>query len=449
MPAAPGAAQPGRAGPRARARGAARPCGRCRARAGAPQVLGRHGAAQGVRAVHGEHREGEPWPDAADRLDRLEHVPLVVVGEPEERERVLPHDERRRQRAASPTRRPARVAGVACTSSPTPPTSTTAASSRSAGDPRRAPTRSPRTSVPSLRARGAEHVYDRTLATAPLSARRGAPPPRPRAHARWAACRPHAASRPARARRARRRRAPQVADRQRERIGGVRGVRPRLQAEDPGDHGCTCALSARPLPVTAALTSLGVCSATGMPRRAAAAITTPDTCAVPITVRTLCCAKTRSTATASGRVPVQPLLDLRPDRAQPQRRVSPGATARPRPRRGARAARAARRRRRDRTGSGQGPLRARAPRQSPRRRPAPGTDPRPRAGDYAAGHAGRRCGHSSSSAAMTSSEASKLAKTFCTSSLSSSASIRRRILRAPSTSTSTWVAGTNCASAES
>ncbi len=37
----------------------------------------------------------------------------------------------------------------------------------------------------------------------------------------------------------------------------------------------TCALSARPDPVTAALTSLGVCRATGMPRRAAASTATP------------------------------------------------------------------------------------------------------------------------------------------------------------------------------
>ena len=62
----------------------------------------------------------------------------------------------------------------------------------------------------------------------------------------------------------------------------------------------TCALSARPFPVTAALTSLGVCSATGIPRRAAHTIATAPACAVPITVRTLCWLKTRSTATASG-----------------------------------------------------------------------------------------------------------------------------------------------------
>ena len=62
----------------------------------------------------------------------------------------------------------------------------------------------------------------------------------------------------------------------------------------------TWALSARPLPVTAALTSLGVCSATGRPRRAAQTIATAPACAVPITVRTLCWLNTRSTATASG-----------------------------------------------------------------------------------------------------------------------------------------------------
>ncbi len=62
----------------------------------------------------------------------------------------------------------------------------------------------------------------------------------------------------------------------------------------------TCALSARPDPVTAALTSLGVCSATGMPARVAATSASPATCAVPITVRTLCWLNTRSTATTSG-----------------------------------------------------------------------------------------------------------------------------------------------------
>ena len=62
----------------------------------------------------------------------------------------------------------------------------------------------------------------------------------------------------------------------------------------------TWALSARPLPVTAALTSLGVWSTTGSPRRAAATIATPLAWAVPITVETLFWLKTRSTATTSG-----------------------------------------------------------------------------------------------------------------------------------------------------
>ncbi len=61
------------------------------------------------------------------------------------------------------------------------------------------------------------------------------------------------------------------------------------------------ALSARPEPVIAAFTSLGVCSATGMSFRAATSMATPAACAVPITVWTLCWAKTRSTATRSGR----------------------------------------------------------------------------------------------------------------------------------------------------
>src|SRR5690625_558971 len=54
-----------------------------------------------------------------------------------------------------------------------------------------------------------------------------------------------------------------------------------------------------------------------------------------------------------------------------------------------------------------------------------------------------------STAASTSSEASKLAYTFCTSSLSSRASRSRSTWRAPSSSTSIWVVGTKEISAES
>ena len=63
----------------------------------------------------------------------------------------------------------------------------------------------------------------------------------------------------------------------------------------------TCALSACPEPVTAALTSLGVYICTGRPAFAAASTATAPACAVPITVRTLCWLNTRSTATLSGR----------------------------------------------------------------------------------------------------------------------------------------------------
>lgn len=62
----------------------------------------------------------------------------------------------------------------------------------------------------------------------------------------------------------------------------------------------TWALSARPLPVTAALTSLGVCSARGRPRLAAASMAIALACAVPMIVLTSPRAKTRSTAMASG-----------------------------------------------------------------------------------------------------------------------------------------------------
>lgn len=62
----------------------------------------------------------------------------------------------------------------------------------------------------------------------------------------------------------------------------------------------TCALSAEPDPVTAALTSLGVWNVTGTPLRAAVNAATPEAWAVSITEFRLCCAKTRSMPTASG-----------------------------------------------------------------------------------------------------------------------------------------------------
>ena len=80
----------------------------------------------------------------------------------------------------------------------------------------------------------------------------------------------------------------------------------------------TCCFPARPSPVTAAFTSLGVWKATGSPARAASSATTPLAWAVPITVRTLCWLKTRSTATTSGR--------CRRSSARPRRRPPAGAS---------------------------------------------------------------------------------------------------------------------------
>ena len=64
----------------------------------------------------------------------------------------------------------------------------------------------------------------------------------------------------------------------------------------------TCALSARPLPVTAAFTSVGVCQTTGMPASAAASTAAAEAWAVPITLCRLCWLNMRSTASTSGEV---------------------------------------------------------------------------------------------------------------------------------------------------
>ena len=62
----------------------------------------------------------------------------------------------------------------------------------------------------------------------------------------------------------------------------------------------TWALSARPEPVTAALTEVGVCSCDRQAARAAASIGTAEACMVCMTLATLTSAKTCSTAIASG-----------------------------------------------------------------------------------------------------------------------------------------------------
>ena len=86
----------------------------------------------------------------------------------------------------------------------------------------------------------------------------------------------------------------------------------------------TCSFPARPSPVTAAFTSLGVWKATGSPARAASSATTPLAWAVPITVRTLCWLNTRSTATTSGRCRAIQRSTSSPTAS---RRVASGASA--------------------------------------------------------------------------------------------------------------------------
>lgn len=262
----------------------------------------------------------------------------------------------------------------------------------------------------------------------------------------------------------------------------------------------TWALSARPEPVTAALTSLGVCRVTGMPRRVAQSIATALACAVPITVRTLCWAKTRSTATRSGRcsssqlstpcstsssrgpisasagvrtTPTPTIFSGRPGApsttpiphlvrpgSTPSTRTScpaspdsPLASGRPDPMPTRLAPALLRHLSPVARGIG-APLGSRPAARSPSdlRRLPPGYDrPTDDTGPVVPGTTGPDSGndHSASSCAPTSSLMSKLAKTFCTSSLSSRASISLRILRAPSTSSSTCMLGRKLASAES
>src|SRR5690606_19053158 len=175
--------------------------------------------------------------------------------------------------ACSPTRSVASVAGAACTASPTPPTSTTAWSS---------PTDNtvPRTEeiiyfTPSARARCRAASRSRALCClATCAARRSTSASRARIGSRhkWqiASARASAAS---------------------------AGVGRSGSASSRATIVITWALSARPAPVTAAFTSLGVWNPTGRPRRAAHNATTPLACAAPLTVRTSCWLKTRSTTT--------------------------------------------------------------------------------------------------------------------------------------------------------
>ena len=59
------------------------------------EVVGGHRCPQLVHRQDGEDRLGGARTDAGDGLQHLEGLPLVLVGEPEQRQGVLPHDQRR------------------------------------------------------------------------------------------------------------------------------------------------------------------------------------------------------------------------------------------------------------------------------------------------------------------------------------------------------------------
>src|SRR5690606_20367070 len=380
-----------------------------------------------------EHRLGEPRSDAAGGLEQLEHLPLVLVGEAVQRQGVLADDE-----AGVPSRGPADAQ--------------LAERGRGALDGHADAAHLDHRGVGGERGDRAADEGDHLL--------------RPFDACRAAACWSRFC--------AGARQMWQMARASASAASAGRGGA--LSRSSRVTMAPTCAFSARPLPVTAALTSLGVCRATGMPRRAAHSVATALAWAVPMTVRTLCWLKTRSTATYSGRcssshcsrpssratrrrprsasagvrtTPTPSMVSGRP--ATPSttptpHRVSPGSTPSTRtlhlpwpssvragyplpPTTPGKATG-----RRGLVPSARGACRL--PPAACRLPPAASVPRRP-GGGYA------------STFSMISSLTSKLAKTFCTSSLSSSASISLKIFFAPSSSSSTCMVGTKLASADS
>ena len=65
-------------------------------------VAGVRGDPDGFRFVDGQHGQGEAGTDAADAEQDIEHFPLVIAGEAEQGQRVLPHDQGREQLALVP-----------------------------------------------------------------------------------------------------------------------------------------------------------------------------------------------------------------------------------------------------------------------------------------------------------------------------------------------------------
>ena len=192
---------------------------------------------------------------------------------------------------------------------------------------------------------------------------------------------------------------------------------------------CTCALSARPLPLIAALTSLGVCRATSRSWRAPANMATPITCATAITERIFSWANTRSMAITCGlwraiQSSIASAILLRRSSGDwlGGVRATPTSTSRTR--------------RRESTSTQPSPQRV-----------IPGSIPKTRwSATNAPSEAGAKAftqSSSASSSAATSALMSMEVNTFCTSSESSRASIRRITLRAVSASTSILVPATN------
>ena len=93
----------------------------------------------------------------------------------------------------------------------------------------------------------------------------------------------------------------QVAQRQRDGVGGIDGPERLVDAERVCTMRSTCSLLAPPTPAMACFTWFGEYSTTSQPAAAASAITIPAAWATEMAVRTLTWNSTRSMATTAGR----------------------------------------------------------------------------------------------------------------------------------------------------
>src|SRR3954464_15747701 len=219
-------------------------------------VVARNSTAYGVGREHREHRLGQLRADATGGLDELEDLLLVVVDEAEQGQGVLAHHHRGRQRCDLTDPELGQRVRRAHQLEPDTADLEDRAGEGEGGD---------------LAADEGDHRTLRPAAARAASMRACAPP-----RQMWGMARARASAASAG-------------------LGGASSRRMRVTIAP------TCALSARPLPDTAALTSLGVCSASGSPRLAAATIATPLAWAVPMTVLESERAQTRSHATAAWR----------------------------------------------------------------------------------------------------------------------------------------------------